>query len=168
MYARGLVGFLPIAAVAACATFGTPAQQAGGAALQTELSAPAAPGASAAVATPVAARPPIRISLTPVGRGLWTVRAGVSGASRVEVAGDFSDWDPVPLASLGDDNWMAKLHLAAGLHQIAMRVDGGAWVAPAGLATVTDEFGGVAGVLIVPDSGDREARRGSPPGEARQ
>jgi hypothetical protein len=30
-----------------------------------------------------------------------------------------------------------------------VRVDGGGWLAPPGLTTVVDEFGGVVGILVI-------------------
>lgn len=95
----------------------------------------------------------------------WTLRADVAGANRVELAGDFSDWDPIPLARVQAGDWAVDLSVRSGVHQLAMRVDGGPWRVPAGLASVTDEFGGVSGVLIVPASGDASGERGSPRGE---
>lgn len=115
--------------------------------------------------TPVAEPPSIRISLAPRGAGRWTVRADVMGATRVELAGDFSDWEPIPLARMQPDDWAVDVRVASGVHQLAMRVDGGPWRVPSGLASVTDEFGGVAGVLIVPAGSDAGGQAGSPSGE---
>lgn len=165
LHARALLALLPIAALAACTTFGSPARHDGGTMLRSESPTPNSPAVSAAAVTE---RGAIRIALSPAGRELWMARVTVAGATRVDVAGDFSDWDPVALVSRGGGTWGVRLHLRAGVHQIAVRADGGAWVAPAGLATITDEFGGVAGVLVVADSGDAKAERGSPPGEVRQ
>lgn len=162
MHARALLVLAVV--VAACSATGTPAQR-GGAAMRDGTAPSATPAVAAA---PAAAHRAIPIALTPAGGALWILRAGVAEASRVDVAGDFSDWDPVPLVRQGSGAWTARLRLATGVHQIALRVDGGPWVAPAGLATVTDEFGGVAGVFVVPSSSDAGAQRGSHSGEARQ
>lgn len=115
----------------------------------------------------VAAPGRIQLALSQAGDGRWIMRATVTGASRVEIAGDFSDWDPVALARERANAWTVRVRLAPGVHQVALRADGGSWVAPAGLPTVTDEFGGVAGVLVVPAGGDAEAGRGSPSAEGR-
>ncbi len=40
--------------------------------------------------------------------------------------------------------------LPPGLRRLAIRVDGGAWLAPAGTRRVFDEFGSEVGLLIVP------------------
>jgi hypothetical protein len=37
-----------------------------------------------------------------------------------------------------------------GLYRIDVRVDGGAWTVPPGLAAVPDDFGGEVGLLVVP------------------
>lgn len=115
--------------------------------------------------TSAAESPAIRIFMSRRGADRWTLRADVAGASRVELAGDFSDWDPIPLARVRAGDWAVDVSVRSGVHQLAMRVDGGPWRVPAGLASVTDEFGGVSGVLIVPASGDASGERGSPRGE---
>jgi len=43
-----------------------------------------------------------------------------------------------------------QLTLPAGAHRIAVRVNGGPWRAPRGLAPVNDDFGGKAGVVVIP------------------
>jgi hypothetical protein len=43
-----------------------------------------------------------------------------------------------------------RLTLPTGTHRVAVRVNGGAWRAPRGLAAVADDFGGQAGVVVVP------------------
>jgi hypothetical protein len=71
-------------------------------------------------------------------------------ASRVEIAGDFSDWEPVALSPAREGWWAMSRPLAPGLYHVNVRYDGGAWLAPAGLPTERDEFGGSVGVLVVP------------------
>jgi hypothetical protein len=70
-------------------------------------------------------------------------------AGRVEVAGDFSGWEPVLLSPTGAGRFEAVLPLGPGPHQINVRFDGGPWEVPAGLGSAPDEFGGRVGVLIV-------------------
>jgi hypothetical protein len=74
-------------------------------------------------------------------------------ATTVEISGDFTNWDPVALVRRGDGRWSVVLPLTSGVHQVAVRVNGGAWRVPAGLPTMDDEFGGVAGLLVVPPPG---------------
>jgi hypothetical protein len=77
-----------------------------------------------------------------------TVRVG--GVEKVEVMGDFSDWTPLLLMRRGRDLWDITLPVAAGVHEINLRLDGGTWVAPPGLPTRRDSFNGDVGLLVVP------------------
>lgn len=76
------------------------------------------------------------------------IRAG--GASRVELMGDFTKWAPVALAAEGDV-WRLDRVLTPGLHRIAIRIDGGDWIAPVNLPHATDDLGGVVGLITIPD-----------------
>ena len=67
----------------------------------------------------------------------------------MEIAGDFSDWQPVALAPAGEGVWRTSLSLAPGVHRVALRINGGDWIAPPGLSAVPDDFVGSAGLLIV-------------------
>ena len=73
---------------------------------------------------------------------------GVRG-SRVEVMGDFTDWSPVTL-ELAGDVWHFETPATPGLHRIALRIDGGEWIAPANIPHATDDLGGVVGLITVP------------------
>src|SRR5690348_2161574 len=77
-----------------------------------------------------------------------TVRVG--GVETVEVMGDFSDWTPLVLMRRGRDLWDITLPVAAGVHEINLRLDGGPWLAPPGLPTRRDSFSGDVGLLVVP------------------
>jgi hypothetical protein len=91
--------------------------------------------------------------------GAWTARSQGDGrtllrvrcrrAARVELAGDFTDWAPVALDPTGSGIWVARLAIAPGLHQVQIRVDGGAWLVPPGLPAAQGEFAGEAGVLLI-------------------
>ena len=39
--------------------------------------------------------------------------------------------------------------MAAGIHQINLRIDGGQWIAPPGMPTMKDGFNGEVGVLVI-------------------
>jgi hypothetical protein len=82
--------------------------------------------------------------------GLAVLVVRASGASRVEVMGDFTDWQPVALAASGAGRYRYALGLPAGMHRFNLRLDGGPWGVPLGAGSVADEFGGSVGVLIVP------------------
>ena len=82
--------------------------------------------------------------------GARRLRVRAPSASAVELAGDFSAWEPVPLRRAARGWWEAELPVAAGTYEVGVRIDGGAWDAPAGLVVVVDELGGRAGILVLP------------------
>jgi hypothetical protein len=78
----------------------------------------------------------------------------VSGVETVDVMGDFSDWSPLVLARRGRDLWELSIPLSPGMHQINVRVDGGQWMAPPGMPTMRDSFGGEVGLIgVSPERG---------------
>jgi hypothetical protein len=80
--------------------------------------------------------------------GTRTLTIVAPGARTIEIAGDFSDWQPVPLQVRGD-TWMLGVALPPGVHRLNVRVDGGRWVVPRGATPQTDEFGGTVGLIVV-------------------
>lgn len=82
--------------------------------------------------------------------GLPILVVHVPGARRVEVMGDFTDWQPVALAAAGKGRFQYALSLPAGMLRFNVRVDGGPWRVPAGAGVALDEFGSNVGVLVVP------------------
>ena len=70
-------------------------------------------------------------------------------ARRVEITGDFTNWKPLALSRAADGRWTATLALPAGTHRINARVDGGSWVVPPGLTTMSDDFAGEVGLLVI-------------------
>jgi hypothetical protein len=78
-----------------------------------------------------------------------SLRIVVPGAVSVEVAGDFTDWEPVPLSHRYGDTWEIRLPLRPGVHRLNVRVDGQRWVVPQGLRSEEDEYGGRVGILVV-------------------
>jgi hypothetical protein len=82
--------------------------------------------------------------------GLSVLVVRVTGARRVEVMGDFTDWQPVVLAAAGEGRYRYALGLPAGMQRFNVRVDGGPWGVPRGAGAAADEFGGRVGVLVVP------------------
>lgn len=85
---------------------------------------------------------------------------------RVEVAGNFTNWQPVRLRKCtpqevgtdlasdeparADETWCGKFTIATGVYHILYRVDGGEWQVPPGLSEIADSFDGTVGLLIVP------------------
>ena len=81
-----------------------------------------------------------------------TVRVVVYALARatVEVAGDFTDWQPVSLRRAGEVMWESVLRIPSGVHRVNVRIDGGTWTVPAGTTRVADEFAGEVGIVTVP------------------
>jgi hypothetical protein len=89
-------------------------------------------------------------TLTPKSSGaLLAVRIVADDGALVELAGSFSDWKPVPLTRT-TDGWEAEIALPPGRHRVAVRINGGPWQAPRGTARVRDDYGGEAGLIVVP------------------
>jgi hypothetical protein len=78
-----------------------------------------------------------------------TVSVRAAGARRVEIMGDFSDWEAVLLAPAGDV-FLARVAMAPGTRRIVVRVDGGEWSPAANTPAVDDDFGGRVGLVLVP------------------
>lgn len=73
----------------------------------------------------------------------------VAQAARVELAGDFTDWRPVDLESREGGAWRVVLPIPAGIHRVAVRVDGGLWQAPPGIRPAASDFGAEVGEVMV-------------------
>jgi hypothetical protein len=82
--------------------------------------------------------------------GSTTIRIRAPGARLVEVSADFTQWEPVRLASAGDDWWVLTMPIRPGTYEINVRVDGGRWLVPPGTTVVHDRVGGASGRLVIP------------------
>ena len=51
--------------------------------------------------------------------------------------------------NVSPDGWIVEISASRGLHRANIRVDGGAWIAPPGLASMTDDFAGEVGIFVV-------------------
>ena len=71
------------------------------------------------------------------------------GARSVEIAGVFSDWQPLALRRFGQALWELSYPIPPGVYPIAVRVDGKAWFAPPGLPVLPDEFGGESAMVEI-------------------
>lgn len=78
-----------------------------------------------------------------------TLRVRAPAAQRVEVMGDFTDWEPVTLTLTGDV-FSGSFVLRPGTHRLVLRMDGGDWRPAANTPAVDDDFGGRVGLLVVP------------------
>ncbi len=103
--------------------------------------APANGGSSATVT---------RLEIKPHTGGGVRIVVHAAGAMLVEVAGDFTDWQPLGLGHTEEDTWEAVLKIPSGVHRVDVRVDGGNWLVPAGTTRAADDFGGEAGIFVVP------------------
>jgi hypothetical protein len=72
-----------------------------------------------------------------------------TGARRVEIMADFTDWSPLELGRSGGP-FERELELSAGTHRMLVRIDGGAWRPAANTPAVDDDLGGRVGLLVVP------------------
>lgn len=79
-----------------------------------------------------------------------TVVIRAAWARELEIMGDFTDWQPVPLTRMGDGTWEITLAIPAGVHRLNVRLDGGDWSVPRGATLAEDEFGGRVGTIVVP------------------
>ena len=84
-----------------------------------------------------------------MGDGFTMIRVQCSGASNVELIGDFTDWIPLALTTTGRDRWETTVTIPAGLHYVQIRLDGGAWQVPPGLPSTQGAFAGTAGLLLI-------------------
>ncbi len=74
----------------------------------------------------------------------------VDGATRVELAGDFTDWEPRAMEREDARSWRIRVPLGPGIYRLNIRIDGGRWIVPAGVTSVEDEFGSQVGLLVIP------------------
>lgn len=94
---------------------------------------------------------PPAMTVTSGSAGPRTISYRVPGARRVEIMGDFTDWTPVQMSpSQPSGSWAISVPITSGVHQVNVRIDGGAWTVPEGLTAIRDEFGGSVGILLIP------------------
>lgn len=94
---------------------------------------------------------PLATEIVRRAEGGATVRVRVSAPASaiVELTGSFNDWAPVAMTRIGEV-FELTIELPKGTHRVAVRVNGGAWQAPTGLARIKDDLGGDAGLVVVP------------------
>ncbi len=100
---------------------------------------------------PPVASQPVWPPLVPPRRGdSVVVRFHMEGARSIAIAGDWDGWQVRALSSLGGDIWEGAFALGSGTYHFNLLVDGKEWVVPGSVAIVTDDGGGMEGVLLVP------------------
>ena len=77
------------------------------------------------------------------------VRVRASGARRVELMADFTNWTPVALTP-SERGFEGSFALPAGTHRVVVRIDGTAWRPATNTPAVDDDLGGRVGLLVVP------------------
>lgn len=82
-------------------------------------------------------------------RGVRVIRVQALKAQRVEMMGDLTGWKPRPLTPVGSGWYTLTVPATPGSYQLLLRTDGGVWGPPPGTPTVTDEFGGTTGVIVI-------------------
>lgn len=92
----------------------------------------------------------VQVEVLPQGDRAVRFVARAAEAALVEIAGDFTDWQPIALAQGPAGLWEAVVRIPSGIHRIAVRIDRGPWTAPAGARRVADDFGGEVGIFVVP------------------
>lgn len=83
--------------------------------------------------------------------GAVTARFTLPDTGTVRIAGEWNGWSAQPLRADGRGAWLLRAPLAPGVYRFSLiRADGG-WTVPAGVPSVTDDFGGTVGLLVVPE-----------------
>jgi hypothetical protein len=96
------------------------------------------------------APPPPTPLLPAVRGGAVTFRARARPGASVEVVGDWSGWQPQPLAPIGGDRYEATVAVPSGRHAWTLRVDGVVVTPPEASGFVDDGFGGKNALVDVP------------------
>ena len=104
--------------------------------------------------TPPAQPPPVPVAnglrVREIGRGAVRLVVDAPLAERVELMGDFTEWEPMLLTRDRRGGWTTPLlRLEPGIHRVNVRVDGGPWGVPPGMPHAADDFGSEAGLFVV-------------------
>ncbi|HEX6838752.1 MAG TPA: glycogen-binding domain-containing protein, partial [Polyangia bacterium] len=79
-----------------------------------------------------------------------TFRARARPGASVAVVGDWSQWQPQPLSSVGGDRWEGTFRLPPGRHAWALAIDGAIVTPTQAPGFVDDGFGGRNAIVDVP------------------
>lgn len=89
------------------------------------------------------------LAVEPSSAGFALIRVSAPGASRVELMGDFTDWEPLTLSRARPGTFEILLRLAPGSYRLNVRLDGGQWIVPTGVRAEGDDFGQEVGIVLV-------------------
>jgi len=92
---------------------------------------------------PTVAGPALRVE-----HSVLVIDAGEAPTQRVELRGDFTQWQPRLCSPRGRRHFDCGVAPAAGTWRVALRMNGGAWQQPANLAPAADDLGSVDGILL--------------------
>ncbi len=99
-----------------------------------------------AAAKPAETQAAFTVSSIGVDRVRIAIRAPF--ARTIEFASDCTGWKPLAMTQTRD-GWMVEVAALRGLHHANIRVDGGRWIAPPGLAASDDDFAGEVGTFVI-------------------
>ena len=94
--------------------------------------------------------PSTTLTVVPESSGQTRLVLRAPPATLLEIAGDFTDWQPVSMSRTAAGSWEVVLPMAKGVHQINLRIDGGPWAAPGGTTRLAGDYGDEVGTFIVP------------------
>jgi hypothetical protein len=95
----------------------------------------------------VPANPVLQVSSDEAGQTVLIVSA--PNATLIEIAGDFTNWEPLALSKRSGGSWGTTLLLKPGIYETNIRIDGGPWFSPSGIPSKSDEFGQSVGLLVI-------------------
>jgi hypothetical protein len=85
----------------------------------------------------------------PVATGATRLVLRAPDARRVELAGDWNQWEPLSATRSTDGVWYADVRLSPGEYRYSFKVDGQRWAVPDGITSVDDGFGGRSAVVTI-------------------
>lgn len=98
---------------------------------------------------PAALRRVAALAVQRLSGGRVKLSVSVPEAQAVAIAGEWNAWTPSALARDGR-RWTTELGLRPGVYRFALLVNGQRWTVPDDVAAIPDDFGGKAGLLVVP------------------
>lgn len=82
------------------------------------------------------------------GGAIIRLKAADAPAGPISVAGDFNNWQPVPMQREGSE-WVVRLPLAPGVYHYSFRSAAGEWFVPPSAPRRDDGMGGQSALLVV-------------------